>query len=167
LRAAAEREIVMRTGRNRTWRVWTLGLAILGLPVVATGTDPLRRFQTEAFSETTDLRAVSDAVKVRLTQFAGERIANSDEPFWATDAVILGDSARPFRRLIRAGIAKDLTFVEYQHGGQAPDQHFVLFQTAGARATLIKACRGYLPTELWRLKKVVGTPACRWRSKEH
>jgi hypothetical protein len=157
----------MRTELMRPWRVWTLGVAILGFPVVATGTDPLRRLKTEAFYETTDLRALSDAVKLRLAQFAGEEIANSDEPFWATDAITLGEGDRPFRRLIRAGTAENLTFVEYQHGGQAPHQHFVLFRTVGSRATLIKACAGYLPLELQKLKTIVGTSACRWRSKEH
>jgi hypothetical protein len=157
----------MRTGRIRAWRVWTVGVAILGVPIAATGTDSLRRFQTEAFSETADLGVLSDAVKVRLAQFAGGRIANSDEPFQETDLITSSNGDLPLRRLILAGTAEDLTFVEYQHGGEASHQHFVLFRTIGSGSTLIKACWGQLPIEIEKLKKVVGTSACRWRSKEH
>jgi hypothetical protein len=142
-------------------------VAFLGVPIVASGADAVTQFRTETFSETADLGAIPKSVKARLDQFAGEKIANSDEPFHAIDVIEPGEGDLPSRRLIRAGAAQDLTFVEYQHGGQAPHQHFVLFRTSGSRATVIKACRGYLPTDLENLRKVVGTSACPWRSKEH
>ncbi len=151
----------------RTWGAWMVVVAVLGFPLVASGADPLLRFRTETFSETTDLGALPKAVRLRLAQFAGEQIANSDESFHAIDVIEPGEGDLPWRRLIRGGSAEDLTFVEYEHGGQAPREHFVLFRTIGSQATLIKACRGYLPTDLEKLKKVVGTSACRWRSKEH
>ena len=105
------------SGPMRTWGAWMVVVAVLGFPIVASGADPLLRFRTKTFSETT--------------------------------------------------AAGDLTFVEYEHGGQAPHEHFALFRTIGSQATLIKACRGYLPTDLEKLTKVVVTSACRWRSKEH
>lgn len=151
----------------RTWYAKTLGVVVvLGWAAAGAGADPLQRFQTEAFSQNTDLAALSAGVRRALNRFAGgARIANTAEPFEATD--VIEDPKLPRRRLIRAGASGDLTFVEYEHGGIGLHQHFVLFQTRGTEAVPINACSGLLPRELEKLRKVVGTSACRWKATEH
>jgi hypothetical protein len=140
-------------------------LAIVGLPPIAAGADPVQRFKTDAFSRTADLKALPPAVVLALSQFCGGgAMASSGEPLEATDAI--SDRTLPRRRLIDSGTSGDLTFVEYEHGGRGLHQHFVLFQTNEGQATPVNACSGFLPRGIKKLRKVVGTSACRWKSSE-
>jgi len=126
----------------------------------------LERFRTETFLQTADLAALTNGVRLALGQFAGgAKIANSAESFEATD--VIKDPKLPQRRLILVGTSGDLTFVEYEHGGRGLHEHFVLFQVSGSRTTLIKACSGLLPRSLDKLRKIVGTSTCPWKSTEH
>lgn len=140
--------------------------AIMGWSAVAGGADPLQRFQTEPFSQSTDLGALSANVRLALNRFVGgANIANSGEPFEATDVIV--DRRLPRRRLIRTGANGDLTSVEYDHGGIGLHQHFVLFQVRGTDAIAVNACSGLLPREMEKLRKIVGKSGCRWKATEH
>lgn len=141
-------------------------LVLMGMPAVAGGADPRQRFQVEKFSQTADLGSLPAEVGFALHLFVrGGAIANSTEPFEATD--VISNPKLPRRRLIGAGTSGDLTFVEYEHGGLGLHQHFALFQTKGTTAVVVGACSGLLPRELEKLKKVVGTSACLWQATEH
>ena len=140
---------------------------VLGVPVLAMGTDALQRFRAETFSSSTDLSTVPDQVRVALTRFVGgAKVANSTEAFEATD--VISDPNVPRRRLVIFGTSADLTFIEYDHGGIGLHQHFVLFQrSASAQDTLVFACAGVLPRDLAQLKEAVGTLACPKKATGH
>jgi hypothetical protein len=141
-------------------------LALVAVPSLASNADSLQRFQGETFSEYSDVNALSAGVTLALNRFTGgAAIANPKEPFVATD--VIDDRKLPRRRLIGAGTSGDLTFVEYEHGGRGLHEHFVLFKANGTDAVAVKACSGFLPHEIEKLRKVVGTQSCRWRRTEH
>jgi hypothetical protein len=143
--------------------------ALLGMRGVgASVPDATQRLQTDTFSQTTDLGALSPGVRLALTRFLGDgTIANRGDPFEASDVTRRASANVPRRRLIRAGTSGDLTFVEYEHGGLGLHQHLVLFQTRGSEITMLKACSGLLPLRWKQLRVVAGTSECPWQSSEH
>jgi hypothetical protein len=89
--------------------------------------DPIERFRTARWSETTTLAALPERWRTALAKGVVERIAEKDG-WWNAGCVV--DSSLPRRRFVVAGTAAGLGVVVYDHGGFAMHQHAVCFTIA-------------------------------------
>jgi hypothetical protein len=78
---------------------------------------------------------------VLTTYVNGQSIADPGRKWEPGDAVT--DPALPHRRVVLAGVAKNLAFVAYQHGGRGGrHDHLLLIETAAGQTNLTYACAG-------------------------
>ncbi len=62
----------------------------------------------------------------------GERMADRDQPFEATDAI--SDSSLPRRRFVLGGLSKQFVLLLYERGGRGHSRHVAIFELHGSTA---------------------------------
>lgn len=101
------------------------GLIALFL-VVAAAQPGVTSFQNTQFDMVMRLESLPVDLRHALDQvIRGERIANPEEQFEATD--VIHYKSLPRRRLIFAGVSRKVSFVHYEHGGRGLHQHLLIF----------------------------------------
>jgi hypothetical protein len=99
--------------------------------------ESIKKFLEQNFEPVHSVEAIDKNVLTLLLSRLGsdQRLANPHDPFESTDFITSGH--KPTRRLILAGKSPGMWFIEYEHGGYAPNIPLVIFSGEGDQRRIV------------------------------